>query len=203
MSTISVPAAGIILSLIGDETASASRSREPGMRALAAGLILVSFWTREQITRAFTQANRIWLREADIRFSPVNVSERTEAVPADDLGMTNRLINRLIGPSTPGLAVGFVHDTAGVEAGWGAGRIAVLSSMKARPENGTFAGHLLAHELGHILIEDPFHGMANGDRDNLMHPSPADSSGNVNAGKLNGRQVEIARERAQALANRR
>ena len=166
------------------------------LQALANGLAVPSFWTRVEITQAFAEANRIWIREADIEFSPVTISERTEVVPADERGMWAHFINHLT-PRATGIGVGFVYDLPSHEGGWGGGRIAVISGMKARSGLSGFAGNLLAHELGHVLINDPNHAHALGVSSNLMfgqrHPRV------VNAGQLNQQQIRMARSRAGSL----
>jgi hypothetical protein len=166
------------------------------LRPLANGLALPSFWGRDEIDAAFTEANRIWIREADIEFSPIAVSERSEAVPADERGMWIHFVNSL-SPRTRGIAVGFVYDLPSDEGGWGGGRVAIIAGIKAWSGIAGFAGSLLAHELGHMLIDDPNHLSANGDPSNLMfgrrNPRVA------NAGLLNAGQVSTARTRAMQL----
>ena len=82
-------------------------------------------------------------------------------------------------------------------AGSGGGRIAVLSGEKVAAGIAGFAGNLLAHELGHVLIEDHDHTLAGDDRSNLMHRSRNPRV--ANAGLLNERQVEMARSRAATI----
>ena len=76
--------------------------------------------------------------------------------------------------------------------------MALVSGRKAGQGIPGFAGSLLAHELGHVLIEDPMHAMAEDDPSNLMYgrrnPRVA------NAGILTPRQVESAHSRALSLA---
>jgi len=168
-------------------------SQTPELRAIALGLAAPSFWTRHDITEAFDAANAIWTREADIEFSPVTISERSEAVPANERDMWIHFINHL-SPQGRGVGVGFVYDLPSDEGGWGGGRVAVISGQKAGEGLSGFAGNLLAHELGHVLMDDPLHGLANDDPSNLMYgrrnPRVA------NAGLLNSRQVELARTKA-------
>jgi hypothetical protein len=157
---------------------------------------LPSFWGRDEIDAAFAEANRIWTRGADIEFSPVTVSQRSEAVPADEQGMWIHFVNNL-SPRTRGIAVGFVYDLPSDEGGWGGGRIAVIAGVKVWSGIAGFAGNLLAHELGHVLMDDPNHLTANDDPSNLMfgrrNPRVA------NAGLLNSTQVTTARTRATQL----
>jgi hypothetical protein len=159
-------------------------------------LALPSFWTRHQITQAFDDANAIWKREADIEFTPVTISERSESVPADEQGMWAHFLNHLT-PQTRGVGVGFVYDLPLGEGGWGGGRIAVISGEKVSEGLSGFAGSLLAHELGHVLIDDPLHTLANDDPSNLMYGSRHPRV--MNAGLLNKRQVNLARTRALAV----
>ena len=201
MARIRVSVEAYILALYPRSFSDAQRaSRSPAgsieLQALALGLAVPSFWTRHQITQAFDAANGIWTREADIEFAPVTISERAEAVPADEHGMWIHFVNHLP-PRTRGIGVGFVYDLPSDEGGWGGGRIAVISGQKAAEGLPAFAGNLLAHELGHVLIDDPLHVYAQSDPSNLMHgrrnPRVA------NAGLLNPQQVQIARTRAQGI----
>lgn len=165
------------------------------LRALANGLALPSFWGRDEIDEAFAEANRIWTREADIEFSPIVIAERSESVPADENGMWIHFVNRL-SPRARGIGVGFVYDLPSDEGGWGGGRVAVIAGIKAWSGIAGFAGNLLAHELGHVLMDDPNHQTAT-DPSNLMfgrrNPRVA------NAGRLTPGQVTTARTRAIQL----
>jgi hypothetical protein len=166
------------------------------LRALAIGLAVPSFWSRAEISQAFDEANRIWIREADIEFTPVEISERDEVVPADENGMWIHFVNHL-SPGARAIGVGFVYDLPSNEGGWGGGHVAVLSGNKARSGLSGFAGNLLAHELGHVLTDDPNHILAGGDASNLMHGSRNPRV--ANAGILNQQQISIARTRALNL----
>jgi len=166
------------------------------LQPLALGLAVPSFWTRHQIAQAFDDANKIWTREADIEFSPITVSERAEAVPADENGMWIHFLNHLA-PQARGIGVGFVYDLPSDEGGWGGGRIAVISGQKAGEGIAGFAGSLLAHELGHVLIDDPLHTYANNDPSNLMYGSRNPRV--ANAGLLTRDQVKLARTRALGI----
>ncbi len=201
MSRIRVPIKAYILSLFpqaADESRRRSGSPRQGqqLRALANGLAVPSFWTRAEINQAFDAANQIWIREADIEFSPVDISARVVSVPADERGMWIGFVNQL-GPRSGGIGVGFVYDLPSHEGGWGGGRIAVVSGRKARSGLPGFAGSLLAHELGHVLIDDPNHELAHDDASNLMfgrrNPRVA------NAGLLTRDQVRAAQTRARTL----
>ncbi len=86
------------------------------LRPLANGLAVPSFWSRADVTQAFADANRIWIREAEIEFTPVEISERTEVVPADENGMWIHFVNNL-SPRTRGIGVGFVYDLPSHEGG--------------------------------------------------------------------------------------
>jgi hypothetical protein len=166
------------------------------LEALALGLAVPSFWSRQQISQAFDEANRIWTREADIEFAPVTISARTETVPAEERGMWIHFVNHLA-PQTRGIGVGFVYDLPSDEGGWGGGRIAVISGKKAAEGLAGFAGSLLAHELGHVLIDDPLHSLAANDPSNLMYGSRNPRV--ANPGLLNPQQVSVARTRALSV----
>src|SRR5438093_938497 len=166
------------------------------LRPLANGLAVPSFWSRADVTQAFADANRIWIREAEIEFTPVEISERDEVVPADENGMWIHFVNHL-SPGARAVGVGFVYDLPSNEGGWGGGHVAVLSGNKARSGLSGFAGNLLAHELGHVLTDDPNHILAGGDASNLMHGSRNPRV--ANAGILNQQQISIARTRALNL----
>ena len=199
MSRIRVPVKAYILGLLPqsiDGTRGGSPSGGLQLRALANGLIVPSFWSRAEINQAFAEANRIWTREADIEFTPVDISERDEVVPADERGMWIHFVNHL-SPRSRGIGVGFVFDLPSHEGGWGGGRIAVISGQKARSGIAGFAGNLLAHELGHVLTGDPNHALAQNNPSNLMYG--ARNPRVANAGLLNQRQVNIARKRAASI----
>lgn len=201
MSRISVPVTAYILGLMPQAASrsggrSGSGNEAQRLRALSLGLALPSFWSRAEIREAFVEANRIWLREADIEFSPVNIAERTAAVPADETGLWAHFLRNLK-PQGRGIGVGFVYDLPGDEGGWGGSRVAVISGKTARSGLAGFPGNLLAHELGHVLIDDPLHRLAGDDRNNLMHKSRNPRI--ANAGVLNEEQVARARERAADL----
>jgi hypothetical protein len=201
MSRIRVPVAAYTLTLFPEAAGGARGSvrvppRGQSLQALANGLAVPSFWGRDEITEAFAEANRIWIREADIEFTPVVISERTEVVPADENGMWIYFVNHL-SPRNRGVGVGFVYDLPSDEGGWGGGRVAVIAGRKAWSGLPGFSGSLLAHELGHVLIDDPNHATAHDDPSNLMfgrrNPRQA------NAGLLNQNQVNMARSRAIGL----
>lgn len=201
MSRIRVPITAYILGLFPQSMNKRGGNATPpsqGLRlqTLEAGLAIPSFWNRTEITQAFDEANRLWLREAEIEFSPIEITERTEVVPADEQGMWIHFINHLT-PTTRGIGVGFVYDLPAQEGGWGGGRIAVVAGKTIRSGLPGFAGNLLAHELGHVLIDDPGHVYAGQDPSNLM--SGIRNPRVANAGLLNQQQVNIARRRAQGL----
>ena len=158
--------------------------------SLANGLALPSFWTSAEINDAFAVANRIWAQAA-IEFAPVTVSQRAEVVPPDERQMWICFVNRLSPRS--GIAVAFVHDLPSNEGGWGGGRIAAVAEAPGGALAG-FSGRILAHELGHVLFDSPFHSTS---ASNLMfgqrHPRV------VTADLLEPHQVTRARTRAQSL----
>jgi len=168
-----------------------TRPRGLRLEALASGLALPSFWTSAEINDAFAIANRIWARAA-IEFTPVTISQRAEAVPADEGQMWICFVNRLSPRS--GIAVAFVHDLPSNEGGWGGGRIAAVAEAPTNALAG-FSGRILAHELGHVLFDSPFH--RDDSPSNLMygqrHPRV------VTADLLEPDQITRARARAQVL----
>lgn len=195
MATIRVPVEAYLLTLYPQSIAQSPTLKKTAagqhqLESLARGLAVPSFWSRHQVTQAFDDANRIWKREADIEFSPVTISERDEAVPAGERGMWIHFLNNLA-PRGRGIGAGFVYDLPSDEGGWGGGRIAVVSGRKVSEGLPGFAGSLLAHELGHVLINDPLHALAGDDPSNLMHGNRNPRV--ANAGVLNERQIESAR----------
>lgn len=166
-----------------------SRPAVPLVQALANGLAIPSFWTTGDINEAFLIANRIWAQAA-IEFRPVAISERELVVPADENGMWATFVNQLSPPS--GIAVGFVHELPPGEGGWGGGRVAAVRWTENAIEG--FHGRILAHELGHVLLNTPGHVTTTS---NLMsgqrHPRV------VTADQLEPGQISQARARAQSL----
>jgi hypothetical protein len=75
--------------------------------------------------------------------------------------------------------------------------VALISGRKARSGLAGFAGNLLAHELGHILVDDPNHLLARNDTSNLMYGNRNPRV--ANAGILNQRQIDLARARARHI----
>ncbi|MEE9491904.1 MAG: hypothetical protein V3W04_00800 [Gammaproteobacteria bacterium] len=198
MSTIRVPAKAYILSLLpqsADVGPGHSRFQPRGRRlqALANGLAVPSFWTPNEINRAFSDANDIWKREADIEFTPILISIRSEQVPADEGRMWPYFLNHL-SPRTRGVSVSFVYDLPSHEGGWGGGRIAVVSGQRIGSGLAGFAGSLLAHELGHVMLNSPNHS---NDVSNLMYGNRNPRM--ANAGLLNSTQVRSARSRALSI----
>ena len=199
MPVITIPACAYMLSMFPENLDGRASSGSTGVIAtLEAGLALPSFWTAGEVTAVFAAANAIWMREAEINFAPVTVSERSIVVPANGDDMWHALINRATPMPGHGIGVSFVYDLPDSEGGWGAGRTAAISGEKATSGIAGFGGNLLAHELGHVLMDDINHMMAEGVSSNLMygHRNPRVA----NAGQLNARQVARARERAAALA---
>ena len=196
MSTINVPVQAYILALYPASVQPRGRSAGTSgqqLDSLAQGLAIPSFWSRSEIDSAFAEANRIWGREADIQFSPVDVRERDVVVPADENGMWACFVNQLT-PRSRGIGAAFVQDLPTNEGGWGGGRIVAISGVKARSGLSGFPGNLLAHELGHVLTDSPHHSSESG---NLMHHSRNPRV--ANAGLLTPEQVRDARQRAAAL----
>lgn len=156
MDPIRVAVQAYILSLFpenaGGSPEGAPRPQDRLLRALANGLGVPSFWTTAEINEAFAIANRIWA-QAVIEFRPITISRRTLVVPADERAMWPRFQNRL-SPSS-GIAVGFVHDLPTDEGGWGGGRVAAVAKTPNAIEG--FHGRILAHELGHVLLNTPHH----------------------------------------------
>jgi hypothetical protein len=196
MQSIRVAVQAYILALFPQNPATQPPTQQTSARglrleALANGLALPSFWTSAEINDAFAIANRIWVQAA-IEFRPVNIAQRTEVVPADEGQMWICFVNRLSPRS--GIAVAFVHDLPSNEGGWGGGRIAAVAEAPTNALAG-FAGRILAHELGHILFDSPFH--RDDSPSNLMfgrrHPRV------VTADLLDPDQVTRARLRAQSL----
>jgi hypothetical protein len=199
MKRITVEISAYILTLYPNCPRAAAASKGTakgvkGLKSLAMGLAVPSFWSRKEILDTFVEANRIWIREAEIEFKPIRVSQRDEVVPADETRMWPYFLRHLK-PTGKGIGVGFVHDLPGDEGGWGGGRIVVLSGEKARAGLAGNAGNLLAHELGHVLIDDPEHKLAKDNHNNLMYKSR--NARVANAGILNTEQKQKARERAE------
>ena len=192
MSTLRVPVEAYILGLL-PQSNSGRPARGNSLRPLVNGLAVPSFWNRTEINEAFAGANEIWKRGADIEFTPVNISARTECVPADENGMWVHFVQNLR-PRGPGIGVGFLYDLPSIDGGWGGGRVVVLSGLKASSGLAGFAGRLLAHELGHVLTSSPAHST---DPSNLMFD--AQNPRQVNAGMLTEDQARAARARAVAI----
>jgi hypothetical protein len=161
----------------------------PQVRALAQGLAVPSFWTTSDINDALTIANQVWA-QADIEFSPVTISQRTITVPADEDGMWIAFVNQ-ISPQS-GIAVGFVDELPPSEGGWGGGRIAAVRWTDNAIQG--FHGRILAHELGHVLLNTPGHVMT---ASNLMFGQR--HARVVTADLLEPGQISQARSRAQSL----
>src|SRR5688572_23925059 len=109
-SRLRIPIKAYILTLYPQSARASSRSgrgQSQKLQALASGLALPSFWTPGEITQTFAEANRIWIRAAEIEFAPIEISERDEVVPADEDDMWIHFINHL-SPGRGGIGVGFV-----------------------------------------------------------------------------------------------
>lgn len=194
MNPIYVAVRAYILSLFPQNIRATPRapSVRPGVQqvqALANGLAVPSFWSSSDISDAFAIANRIWAQAA-IEFRPISISQREIVVPADESGMWAAFINQLTPPS--GIGVGFVHELPPGEGGWGGGRVAAVRWTENAIQG--FHGRILAHELGHVLLNTPGHVTATS---NLMsgqrHPRV------VTADLLEPTQISDARSRAQSL----
>jgi hypothetical protein len=159
--------------------------------ALANGLAIPSFWLSSDIKATFSRANKIW-SQAAIEFAPIQISARAEVVPADENGMWIHFLNHLR-PSA-GIAVGFVYDLPSDEGGWGGGRIAVIAEAKADGAIDGYLGSVLAHELGHVLLNTPDHEDT---EHNLMYAQR--NRRKAYADLLEPGQIKTARERAKTL----
>jgi hypothetical protein len=93
-----------------------------------------------------------------------------------------------------GIGAAFVFDLPSNEGGWGGGRIVVVAGAKAIGALPGYQGRILAHELGHLLLNTPHHELS---PSNLMfdrrHPRV------VTADRLEQHQIAAARTRAQTL----
>jgi hypothetical protein len=202
MAKIQVPIEAYILSLLPDDPWGKNKSKEKEkdkkakgpedeLQALANGLALPSFWSNEQIKALFAHANKVWA-QAEIEFSPIQISSLTEVVPADASKMWIHFLNHI--PPGKGIGAAFVNDLPSNEGGWGGGRIVVIAEEKGVGAVPTFLGSVLAHELGHVLLNTPDHEES---PSNLMyhdrHPRK------VNADLLEPEQIKAARERAGKL----
>ena len=157
-------------------------------------LMGASGWTQPQITQAFADANRIW-KQADIEFSPIDISKRDIHVRETDKEMWWDFINGL--SPKRGIGAGFVYDfPSGNEGGCGGGRIAVVGRKKVAGARDGFAGGLLAHELGHALI-DHNHSP---ERHNLMFESRSPMA--VTKDVLDGEQLSKSKVRALEILAR-
>ena len=196
MNSIRIAVQAYILDLMsqnfgGQPQQQQTLSQGQQLQSLANGLALPSFWTTNDINTAFTRANRIW-DQAKITFAPVTISQRTAVVPADENGMWIHFVNHLSPRS--GIAVAFVFDLPSNEGGWGGGRIAAVAGEKAIGALPGYSGSILAHELGHVLLNTPNHELS---ASNLMfdrrHPRVA------SADLLEPDQITAARAHALTL----
>lgn len=123
-----------------------------------------SFWTRAMINEAFADANRIWA-QAKIEFGPIDIVSRDIFVHDAENDMWADFVNEL--SPKKGIGAGFVFDFPGPEGGLGGGRIAIVGKRKGAGARDGFLGGLLAHELGHVLIDHTHRA----ERHNLMFES--------------------------------
>jgi len=151
-----------------------------------------SFWSRADVTQAFADANRIWIREAEIEFTPVEISERTEVVPADENGMWIHFVNNHL-HELGASAVGFVYDLPSHEGG-GEEDVSRQSRVKSRVGFCRVLPEPTGTRTRHVLMDDPNHSLALNVTSNLMYG--ARNPRVANAGLLNEQQINIARNRA-------
>lgn len=196
MDPIKIPVQAYVLDLMPESAVKRAQQQPPPsgqqLTALANGLALPSYWGEDEITKAFEMANKIW-DQAKIVFAPITISRRTESVPADEDEMWFAFVNRLSPKS--GIAIAFVFDLPSNEGGWGGGRIGAVSVAKSIGAIDGFQGRILAHELGHILLDTPEHRNT---PSNLMFGQRNPRV--VTADQLDGEQITKARSRAQSLS---
>jgi hypothetical protein len=196
MDTIRIPAYAYMLDLLPQNNRGRLQSpprpdpNNSGIEALDDGLALPSFWSVPEINDAFTLANRVW-DQAKIKFDVVSIAPRSEVVPADGNGMWAAFINRLRPPS--GVAVAFVFDLPSDEGGWGGGHIAAVAGAKAIGALAGYQGRILAHELGHILLDFSHDDSPSNLMFGRRHPRVA------TADLLSHDQIDSARAHAQQL----
>lgn len=187
-SVIKIPVQAWILDLY---PASGTPGSGQQLQSLAKGLALPSFWTKEQISKAFQGANKVWAR-AEIEFSPVTISEAEDVVPVAATPLWHYFVNTR--SPKKGIGVSFVYDLPDDEGGWGGGGVAVLAYTKTKGAIGGFEGSILAHELGHCLLGDEH---VEDEPSNLMyhnrHPR------RVAPDLLDEEQISKARARAATL----
>ena len=158
---------------------------------------VTSVWNAEKIAKAFIEANRIW-KPADIVFAAEAPIAKTVVITAKDGGDTwPDFVNSLSPQNRKCVGVGFLYDLPGPEGGDGGGRIALISGRKAGMGDAGFAGNLLAHELGHVLIDDPEHKLAGKDPANLMYYKRGATD---RPEKLTAEQIAKAQETAGRFA---
>ncbi len=194
MDPIQIPVQAYILDLL-PRSFDRLPPRKPGeperLETLALGLAIPSFWTATAINATFALANKVW-KQAKIEFAPVTITGRSESVPADETATWIHFVNRLTPPK--GIGVAFVDDLPSDEGGWGGGRIAAIADVDTDKALPGFLGSVLAHELGHILLDTPGHESA---VSNLMfgkrNPRVA------TADLLTADQITTARKRAATL----
>ena len=121
------------------------------------------------INEALADANRIWA-QAKIEFGPIDITERDIYVRDSDREMWWDFTNEL--SPKRGIGAGFVYDFPGPEGGMGGGKIALVGQRKGAGARDGFLGGLLAHELGHVLIDHTHRA----ERHNLMFESRSPSA---------------------------
>ena len=195
MKKINIPLKAHVLTLYPQPaTKKQEQSENPQLEVLANGLAQPSFWSHKEINQAVAEASRIWLREAKIEFSLAEIATSAITVPSDDHGMWVGFLNKL-STRGDGIAIAFVHELPANDGGWGGGRIAIVSGKVARSGLVGFAGRILAHELGHILINSEHHSSST----NLMYASK--HYRRVNPGLLEQTQIKKARTTATQITS--
>lgn len=154
-------------------------------------LAMPSFWTKQMINEAFAEANRIWA-QAKIQFGPIEFQERDIHVRDTDREMWWDFTNEL--SPKRGIGAGFVYDFPGPEGGIGGGKIALVGQRKGVGARDGFLGGLLAHELGHVLIDHTHRA----ERHNLMYESRSATA--VTRDVLEKEQITTALATAARLA---
>ena len=172
-----------------------SPSRRSGgqrVQALANGLAMPSFWSEAEIRQTFKEVNHIW-DQAKIEFAPVQITRRTDTVPADGDSLWAYIVNNM----TPrhGIGVAFVFDLPSNEGGWGGGRVAAIAGAKSLNALPGYKASVVAHELGHVLLGATHHNHT--EPSSLMYDrrNPRIVSANL----LDEAEITTARRRAAAL----
>ena len=165
-----------------------------------AGNVVPSTWTRQEIEAAFKEANRIWQHFANIEFKVLDILDLELRVSEDPEQMFRDLMADLPRKQVK-VPCAFVHDLEEEEGGWGTywpgGGFTVVSHVAAKSAFATYGGLLLAHELGHVLTDDPGHKLADGMIYNLMYRMMKPDQAKPRT--LNQPQIDLARKNAAAI----